>query len=132
MGVAEGADAVSLLPHRAWQPLSIWDAGISRRGLNNAHPVAKLDRTISDQLAQIGVKPEQIEFLGISHYHGDHTGQATQFPKAKLLIGAGDLAGLKSVPPPRGAVPPHIQLGSMERLRSRRSWKIKTYLATVG
>ena len=87
----------------------LWDAGISKRGLGNAHPVAKLDRTISDQLAQIGVKPEQIAFIGISHYHGDHTGQASQFPKAQLLIGAGDLAVLKSSPPPRGAAPPHIQ-----------------------
>src|SRR5688572_30228167 len=87
----------------------LWDAGISRRGLGNAHPVAKLDRTISDQLAQIGVKPEQIEYLGISHYHGDHTGQATQFPKAKLLIGAGDLAAFKTLPTPGGMAPSHIQ-----------------------
>ncbi len=87
----------------------LWDAGISKRGLGNAHPVAKLDRTITDQLAEIGVKPEQIEFIGISHFHGDHTGQATQVPKAKLLIGAGDLAVLKTSPPPRGAAPPHIQ-----------------------
>jgi N-acyl homoserine lactone hydrolase len=87
----------------------LWDAGISRRALGNAHPVAKLDRTITDQLAQIGVRPEQIEFIGISHYHGDHTGQATQFPKAKLLIGEGDLAALKSATPPGGAAPSHIQ-----------------------
>jgi N-acyl homoserine lactone hydrolase len=87
----------------------LWDAGISRRALGNVHPVAKLDRTISDQLAQIGVRPEQIEFIGISHYHGDHTGQATQFPKAKLLIGANDLAVLKSATPPGGAAPPHVQ-----------------------
>ena len=87
----------------------LWDAGISKRGLGNAHPVAKLDQTISDQLVKIGVKPGQIAFIGIRHYHGDHTGQATQFPQAKLLIGAGDLAVLKRSPPPRGAAPPHIQ-----------------------
>lgn len=87
----------------------LWDAGISKRGLGNAHPVAKLDRTITDQLAEIGVKPEQIEFIGISHYHGDHTGQATQFPKAKLLIGAGDLAAFKTLPTPGGMAPPHVQ-----------------------
>ena len=87
----------------------LWDAGISRRGLGNAHPVAKLDRTISDQLAQIGVRPEQIEFIGISHYHGDHTGQATQFPKARMLIGKGDLDALKASPAPGGAAPPHVQ-----------------------
>ena len=87
----------------------LWDAGTTRRALGNAHPVAKLDRTITDQLAQIGVKPEQIEFVGISHYHGDHTGQATQFPKARMLIGAADFEALKSKRPPGGAAPDHIK-----------------------
>jgi len=87
----------------------LWDAGTSRRALGNAHPTIKLDRTITDQLAQIRVRPEQIAFVGISHYHGDHTGQATQFSKAKLLIGAGDLEALKRTPPPGGAAPTHIQ-----------------------
>ena len=87
----------------------LWDAGVSRRALGNAHPTVKLDRTISGQLAQIGVRPEQIEFVGISHYHGDHTGQATQFPKAKMLIGAGDLEALKRADPPGGTAPTHIQ-----------------------
>ena len=87
----------------------LWDAGLSKRAIGANHPVAKLERTITEQLAQIGIKPEQIEFIGISHYHGDHTGQATQFPKAKLLIGAEDLAALKSKTPPGGAAPPHIQ-----------------------
>ena len=87
----------------------LWDTGVSRRALGNAHPTIKLDRTITDQLAEIGVKPEQIEFVGISHYHGDHTGQATQFPKAKLLIGLGDFERLKSPSPPAGAAPTHIQ-----------------------
>ena len=87
----------------------LWDAGVSARALDNAHPTIKLDRTITDQLAQIGLKPEQVEFVGISHYHGDHTGQATQFAKAKLLIGAGDFAALKQLPPPGGAAPPHFQ-----------------------
>ena len=87
----------------------LWDAGTSRRALGNAHPTIKLDRTITDQLTQIGVEPSQVEFIGISHYHGDHTGQATQFPKAKLLIGAADLEAMKSKTPPGGVAPPHIQ-----------------------
>jgi glyoxylase-like metal-dependent hydrolase (beta-lactamase superfamily II) len=87
----------------------LWDAGISARAIGLNHEVFKLDRTISDQLKDIGVKPEQIEFVGISHFHGDHTGQATQFPQATLLIGAGDFAVLKRDPPPRGAAPPHVK-----------------------
>jgi glyoxylase-like metal-dependent hydrolase (beta-lactamase superfamily II) len=86
----------------------LWDAGLSRRALGDAHPTLKLDRTISDQLATIGVKPQQVAFVGISHYHGDHTGQAAQFPQATLLIGVGDLEALKQTPPPGGAAPTHI------------------------
>jgi N-acyl homoserine lactone hydrolase len=87
----------------------LWDTGLSARAIGASHPVARLDRTISDQLKVIGVKPEQIEFVGISHYHGDHTGQATQFPGAILLIGAGDFEALKGDLPPGGAAPTHIK-----------------------
>ena len=87
----------------------LWDAGLSARAIGNAHPVMKLDRTLVDQLAQIGVKPDQVKFVGISHYHGDHTGQASAFPRAKLLIGAGDLAALKANPPPAGTAPAHLK-----------------------
>jgi len=101
----------------------LWDTGVSRRALNNAHPVIKLDQTISDQLARLNIRPDQIEFVGISHYHGDHTGQATQFPKATLLIGEGDFLALKTAPPPGGAAPTHIQpwidgTSKVEALRS--------------
>jgi len=87
----------------------LWDTGVSRRAIGANHPVVKLERTITDQLSEIGVTPDQIEFIGISHYHGDHTGQATQFPKARLLIGVGDLEALKSKTPPGGSAPSHIQ-----------------------
>jgi glyoxylase-like metal-dependent hydrolase (beta-lactamase superfamily II) len=87
----------------------LWDAGLSRRALGNAHPTYKLDRTITDQLKDIGVRPEQIAFVGISHYHGDHTGQAAQFPQARLLIGAPDYAALTAASPPSGSAPTHIQ-----------------------
>jgi glyoxylase-like metal-dependent hydrolase (beta-lactamase superfamily II) len=87
----------------------LWDAGLSARALGNQHPTLKLNRTVSDQLKQIGIRPEQIGFVGISHYHGDHTGQALQFPKAKLLIGARDFEALKSATPPPGSAPTHIK-----------------------
>ena len=43
--------------------------------------------SLVDLLAKIDVKPEQIKYVGISHYHADHTGQIASFPKATLLIG---------------------------------------------
>ena len=50
----------------------------------------RLRLSIVDQLAQVNVKPEQIKFVGISHYHADHTGQVASFPGATVLI-SGDL-----------------------------------------
>jgi glyoxylase-like metal-dependent hydrolase (beta-lactamase superfamily II) len=63
----------------------IWDAG------NPVGPAATAPRTsLTDLLAQLKVTPAQVKYVGISHYHGDHTGQAGQFPQATLLIGKGD------------------------------------------
>lgn len=72
----------------------LWDTGFAaaiRGKPNDWGPlVATLDKTIPEQLAVLGVKPEQITAVGISHMHGDHTGQARDFPGAKLIVGKGD------------------------------------------
>ena len=54
-----------------------------------------LSRRIRDQLAEIGVRPEQVTFVGISHYHYDHTGQAADFPQATLLVDRRDWDAIK-------------------------------------
>jgi len=60
-------------------------------------------QTLVEQLAKLNVKPEQIKYVGISHFHGDHVGGAFQFPNATLLIGKGDWDGAKANPPAPGA-----------------------------
>lgn len=47
-----------------------------------------LKRTIADQLTEIGVDPAAVGTLVVSHYHGDHHGQAGTVANARLLIGA--------------------------------------------
>jgi N-acyl homoserine lactone hydrolase len=75
----------------------IWDTGYPAASASG--PTVKV--TLIDQLAQLQIKPEQIDYVGISHYHGDHTGQAASFPQATLLIGQGDWDVLKG-PTPSG------------------------------
>ena len=79
----------------------LWDTGLPGELVGNPQTSPaqsmSLKERITDQLARIGVKPEQIEIVGISHYHADHLGQAADFPKAKLVIGAADLQVLKTV-----------------------------------
>ena len=55
--------------------------------------------SLVDQLAQLQLKPEQVKFVGISHYHPDHTGQVSSLPQATLLIGKGDWDVLTSPKP---------------------------------
>lgn len=78
----------------------LWDtgmpAGTARQPIDDATMHVILHRTLVDQLAQLGIRPEQIALVGISHYHGDHTGQARDFPNAKLLMGAADLAAMRA------------------------------------
>jgi N-acyl homoserine lactone hydrolase len=67
----------------------IWDTGLPMTA--GATPNPSLPKvSLVEQLAQMHLKPEQIKFVGISHYHGDHVGQLASFPQATLLIGKGD------------------------------------------
>lgn len=76
----------------------LWDTG---HALTAGAPAPKV--SIVDQLAQINVKPEQIKYVGISHYHADHTGQVASFPGSTILIGKGDWDGITAPKPNVGA-----------------------------
>jgi N-acyl homoserine lactone hydrolase len=73
----------------------VWDAGHSM-GAGAVAPKVSL----VDQLAQLKLTPDQIKFVGISHYHGDHVGQVGSFPKATLLIGKRDWEVVTGAPNP--------------------------------
>jgi glyoxylase-like metal-dependent hydrolase (beta-lactamase superfamily II) len=79
----------------------LWDTGHSMTAPNVAPKVS-----VVDQLAQLGVKPEQINYVGISHYHADHTGQVASFPQAMLLIGSGDWNAITAPKPAAGVNAP--------------------------
>ena len=78
----------------------VWDTGFGPDAGATAPKV-----TLVEQLAKAGVKPEQVKFVGISHYHGDHIGQARSFPGATLLIGKGDWDVLTAPKQPEGVNP---------------------------
>lgn len=78
----------------------IWDTG---QPMNSAPVAPKV--SVVDQLAKLNLKPDQIKYVGISHYHGDHTGQVASFPKATLFIGKGDWDVLTAPKPPAGVNP---------------------------
>jgi N-acyl homoserine lactone hydrolase len=75
----------------------LWDTGHAMTMPNVAPKVS-----VVDQLAKIDVKPDQIKYVGISHYHADHTGQVASFPKATLLIGTREWDAITSSKPAEG------------------------------
>ncbi|QNQ10327.1 N-acyl homoserine lactonase family protein [Sphingomonas alpina] len=82
----------------------LWDAGLPAAMKGKPLDLkimmdATLTKTVAEQLAELGLKPENINFLGISHYHFDHIGQAADFPGATLLIGKGDFDAVKAGAP---------------------------------
>ena len=76
----------------------VWDTGFTPGSNPNA-----TNKPIADELAQLHVKPEDVKYVGISHFHADHTGQLAPFTNATLLIGKGDWDGITSNPPMGGA-----------------------------
>jgi N-acyl homoserine lactone hydrolase len=75
----------------------LWDTGHAMTAPNVAPKVS-----LVDLLAKIDLKPEQIKYVGISHYHADHTGQVSSFPNSILLIGKGDWNAITSPNPAEG------------------------------
>jgi glyoxylase-like metal-dependent hydrolase (beta-lactamase superfamily II) len=76
----------------------LWDTGHAM----SAGAVAP-KQSIIDQLAKLNVKPEQVKYVGISHFHADHTGQLISLQGATLLIGKGDWDGISAAKPVAGA-----------------------------
>lgn len=82
----------------------LWDTGLTDalvgKDFDTPEQTLRLRKSLVDQIAEIGVKPERIERIGISHWHFDHTGQAARFPRATLMMGKADLEMLRATPSP--------------------------------
>jgi N-acyl homoserine lactone hydrolase len=76
----------------------VWDTGFAPGTNPNAPKVGIVDR-----LKEVNVTPDQVKFVGISHFHADHTGQLAPFANATLFIGKGDWDQITSPTPMQGA-----------------------------
>jgi glyoxylase-like metal-dependent hydrolase (beta-lactamase superfamily II) len=71
----------------------MWDTGFgdalaAQAGGVQASPVfhISLKKSLAEQFKEIGYQPQDIQYLGISHMHFDHIGNAALFPTATLLM----------------------------------------------
>lgn len=85
----------------------LWDLGVPGL-LMEAGPVVQdiftvsLNATITDQLADLGLTPADVDYVSISHSHFDHIGQVDQVQGATWLV---HQAELDAMIPPDGSVP---------------------------
>jgi len=72
----------------------LWDTGVPESALNDPKGwstlpkliVYHLDKSITAQLAEIGLMPGDISRVAISHTHGDHIGNVALFPNATIWM----------------------------------------------
>jgi glyoxylase-like metal-dependent hydrolase (beta-lactamase superfamily II) len=99
-GPGKVTDSCYLIRHG--KDVMVWDTGLPAatkdKPLVQDGMTGAITVTLADQLAQLGIKPTDVTVLGISHEHGDHTGQAAQFTNARLVIGKGDFEQLGGMP----------------------------------
>lgn len=86
-------DSCYLIKHsRGW---FLWDTGIADavaampNGLVPADPKAvtwRRPKTLAAQLEQLGLKPDDVKAMAVSHTHPDHTGNVELFPQATLYV----------------------------------------------
>ncbi|MEO1474804.1 MAG: N-acyl homoserine lactonase family protein [Pseudomonadota bacterium] len=75
----------------------MWDLGLPTELAGSAPQqtsifTVSMEFTLTDQLAELGLSPRDIEYVSISHSHFDHSGQAGQFPNSIWLVHADEYA----------------------------------------
>jgi N-acyl homoserine lactone hydrolase len=82
----------------------LWDTGVPESALNDPKGwstlpkliVYHLDKTLTDQLAAIGLKTADVTYVALSHTHGDHIGNVRLFPNSTVLMQRAEYAWISS------------------------------------
>ncbi len=101
----------------------LWDLGLpsglaGQDAQQNGVYTITLERTLTEQLAEIDLTPDSIDLISISHSHLDHTGQIDQFPNAKWLVHADEYGAMFPETGPEAAEEtpsPYINYSDLER-----------------
>jgi len=81
----------------------LWDTGVQPKKYTGYE--FTVTNTLPSQLAEIGLKPEDINYLAFSHFHSDHTGNANLFAKSTWILQNKEWQWATSQPTPFGVDP---------------------------
>ncbi len=97
----------------------LWDTGLSdalvgRNDPPNQDGVSlRVSNRLLDQLKSIGIAPSDVSFVAFSHFHLDHTGNASAFTASTWIINQAELAWALATP-----TPPVVDPGSISAYRT--------------
>jgi N-acyl homoserine lactone hydrolase len=82
----------------------LWDTGVPQATLNDPKGwstlpkliVYHLDKTITGQLGQVGLQPNDITYVVLSHTHGDHIGNVGLFPTSTVVMQRAEYSWIQS------------------------------------
>jgi glyoxylase-like metal-dependent hydrolase (beta-lactamase superfamily II) len=112
------ADPCFLIRHPSGDLL--WDTGMSESLAGKTVEVApgiraSVARTLTSQLAEIGVKPQEVDYVALSHLHFDHTGNLGLFKDSTWLISRKEVEWASSTPTPFGVDLNALKLPAREK-----------------
>lgn len=71
----------------------VWDTGLGDELAAKPEGVeaapgfhTSMKKSVAAQFKEIGVAPDSVRYLGLSHMHGDHIGNVSLFPRSTLLM----------------------------------------------
>lgn len=88
----------------------IWDTGLpdalaeAAEGNDSPGFLMKMPKTLSGQLKEINYNASEVDFIAVSHLHGDHIGNMNLFSKATVVLQEEEYAGLFEGATPNPAV----------------------------
>lgn len=109
----KGVMAVACFLIKHGQDWLLWDTGLGDDLANTpgkmqigAHWTVRAP--LAAQLAQLGLKPDDVRYVALSHLHADHAGNVGLFPHATFLISPLELAWAQRTPRPKGVIPAQV------------------------
>ena len=89
-----------------WDSGTVPDALVKPGGTTVAR--ATVTKTLVGQLAEIGYKPADINYLALSHYHYDHSANANAFAGSTWLVQRPERAAMFPDTPPANPIDPNV------------------------
>ena len=90
----------------------LWDSGtipdelVKPEGTTVVRATVK--KTLTGQLAELGYKPADVNYLALSHYHYDHSANANQYSGSTWLVQAPERAAMFPDTPPANPIDPNV------------------------